>query len=50
LDKELAEEIIQRLFNEEEEVDPNHIAEVKKIIGVKLEVSPYAHLVEVYAI
>jgi hypothetical protein len=50
LDKELAREIIQRLFNEEKEVDPDHIAEVKRIMGVKPEASPYAHLAEVYAI
>jgi hypothetical protein len=50
LDKESAREIIQRLLNEEEEVDPDHIAEVKRIMGVKPEASPYAHLVEVYAI
>jgi hypothetical protein len=50
LDKESAGEIIQRLFNEEEKVDPDHIAEVKRIMGVKPEASPYAHLTEVYAI
>jgi uncharacterized protein YciU (UPF0263 family) len=50
LDKESAGEINQRLFNEEEEVDPDHIAEVKRIMGVKPEASPYAHLDEVYAI
>jgi hypothetical protein len=50
LDKESAGEITQRLFNEEEEVDPDHIAEVKRIMGVKSEASPYAHLDEVYAI
>jgi hypothetical protein len=50
LDKESAGEIIQRLFNEEEDVDPDHIAEVKRIMGVKPEASPYAHLAEVYAI
>jgi hypothetical protein len=50
LDKESAGEIIQRLFNEEEEVDPDHIAEVKRIMRVKPEASPYAHLPEVYAI
>jgi hypothetical protein len=32
LDKESAGEIIQRLFNEKEEVDPDHIAEVKRIM------------------
>jgi hypothetical protein len=50
LDKESAEEIIQRIFNEEEEVDPYHIAKVKRIMGVKLEAWPNAHLAEVYAI
>jgi hypothetical protein len=50
LDKESAGEIIQRLFNEEEEVDPDHIAEVKRIMGVKSVASPYAHLAKVYAI
>jgi hypothetical protein len=50
LDKESAREIIQRLFNEEEEVDPDHIAEVKRTMGVKPEASPYGHLAEVYAI
>jgi hypothetical protein len=50
LDKESAGEIIQRLFNEEGEVDPDHIAEVKRIMGVKPEASPYTHLAEVYAI
>jgi hypothetical protein len=49
LDKELAGEIIQRLFNAEEEVDLDH-AEVKRIMGVKPEASPYAHLAKVYAI
>jgi hypothetical protein len=34
----------------DEEVDPDHIAEVKRIMGVKPEDSPYAHLAEVYAI
>jgi hypothetical protein len=50
LDKESTGEIIQRLFNEDEEVDPDHIAEVKRIKGVKPEDSPYAQLAEVYAI
>jgi hypothetical protein len=50
LDKESAGEIIQRLFNEDEEVDPDHIAEVKRIMGVKPEDSSYARLAEVYAI
>jgi hypothetical protein len=50
LDKESTGDIIRRLFNEEEEVDPDHIAEVKRIMGVKPEASPYAHLAEVYMI
>jgi hypothetical protein len=45
-DKESAGEIIQIFFNEEEEVDPDHIAKVKKNKGVKLEDSPYAHLAD----
>jgi hypothetical protein len=35
LDKEFAGEIIQRLFNEVEELDPDHIAKVKRIMVVK---------------
>jgi hypothetical protein len=31
-------------------VDPEHIAEVKRIMGIKPEASPYARLAEVYAI
>jgi hypothetical protein len=31
-------------------VDPEHMAEVKRIIGIKPEASPYARLAEVYAI
>jgi hypothetical protein len=31
-------------------VDPDHIAEVKRIMGFKPETSPYARLAEVYAI
>jgi hypothetical protein len=31
-------------------VDPEHIAEVKRIMGIKPKASPYAHLAEVYAI
>jgi hypothetical protein len=50
LDKESAGDIIQRLFNEEEEVDLDHIAEVKCIMGMKPKASPYAHLAKVYAI
>jgi hypothetical protein len=50
LDKEPIGEIIQRLVNEDEEVDPYHIAEVKRIMRVKPEDSLYAHLAKVYAI
>jgi hypothetical protein len=31
-------------------VDPNHVAEAKRIIGNKPEASPFAHLAEIYAI
>jgi hypothetical protein len=39
-----------KTFNEDEEVDPDHIAEVKRITGVKPEDSPYAYLAKVYVI
>jgi hypothetical protein len=42
-------EIFQKLFGDDE-VDTEHIAEVKRIMGIKPEASPYARLVEVYAI
>jgi hypothetical protein len=42
-------EIFQKLFGDDE-VDLEHIAEVKRIIGIKPEASPYARLAEVYAI
>jgi hypothetical protein len=42
-------EIFQKLFGDDE-VDPEHIAEVKRIMGIKPEASPYAHLAEVYVI
>jgi hypothetical protein len=42
-------EIFQKLFGDEE-VDPEHIAEVKRIMGIKPKASPYAHLTKVYAI
>jgi hypothetical protein len=42
-------EIFQKLFSDDE-VDPDHIAELKRIMGIKLEASPYAWLTEVYAI
>jgi hypothetical protein len=42
-------EIFQKLFGDDE-VDPEHIAEVKGIMGIKPEASPYARLAEVYAL
>jgi hypothetical protein len=42
-------EIFQKLFGDDE-VDPERIVEVKRIMGIKPEVSPYARLTEVYAI
>jgi hypothetical protein len=42
-------EIFQKLF-EDDEVDPEHKAEVKRIMGIKPEASPYARLTEVYEI
>jgi hypothetical protein len=41
-------EIFQKLFGDDE-VDLEHIAEVKRIMGIKPEASPYAHLTEFYA-
>jgi hypothetical protein len=48
-DLETTCEIFQKLFGDDE-VDPEHIAEVKSIMGIKPEASPYARLAEVYAI
>jgi hypothetical protein len=48
-DFETTGEIFQKLFGDDE-VDLEHIAEVKKILGIKPEASPYALLDEVYAI
>jgi hypothetical protein len=48
-DLETTGEIFQKLFGDDE-VDPEHIAEVKRIMGSKPEASPYALLAEVYAI
>jgi hypothetical protein len=48
-DLEITGEIFQKLFGDDE-VDPERIAEVKRIMGIKLEASPYARLAEVYAI
>jgi hypothetical protein len=48
-DLETTGEIFQKLFGDDE-VDPEHIAEIKRIMGIKPEASPYARLTEVYAI
>jgi hypothetical protein len=48
-DLETTGEIFQKLFGDDE-VDPEHIAEVKIIMGIKPKASPYARLAEVYAI
>jgi hypothetical protein len=48
-DLQTTSEIFQKLFSDDE-VDPEHIAEVKRIMGIKPEASPYARLVEIYAI
>jgi hypothetical protein len=48
-DLEITSEIFQKLFGDDE-VDPEYIAEVKRIMGIKPEASPYARLVEVHAI
>jgi hypothetical protein len=48
-DLETTGEIFQKLFGDDE-VDQEHIAEVKRIMGIKPEASPYARLAEVYTI
>jgi hypothetical protein len=48
-DLETTGEIFRKLFSDDE-VDPDHIAEVKRIMGIKLEALPYARLADVYAI
>jgi hypothetical protein len=48
-DLETTGEIFQKLFGGDE-ADPGHIAEVKRIMGIKPEELPYARLAEVYAI
>jgi hypothetical protein len=48
-DLETIGEIFRKLFGDDE-VDPEHIAEVKRIMGIKPEALPYARLAEVYAI
>jgi hypothetical protein len=48
-DLETTGEIFQKLFGDDE-VDTEHIAEVKRIMGIKPEASPYARLAEIYVI
>jgi len=49
--KESAGDIIRKLFKEkEEDIDLDEVLEVKRIMGVKSESSPYAHITQVYAI
>jgi hypothetical protein len=48
-DLETTGEIFQKLFGDDE-VDPEHIAEVKRIMGIKPKASPYARLAEIYTI
>jgi hypothetical protein len=48
-DLETTGEIFKKLLRDDE-VDPEHIAKVKRIMGIKPEASPYARLAEVYAI
>jgi hypothetical protein len=48
-DLETTGEIFQKLFSDDE-VDLEHIAKVKRIMGIKPEASPYARLTKVYAI
>jgi hypothetical protein len=48
-DLETTGEIFQKLFGDDE-VDPEHMAKVERIMGIKPEVSPYARLAEVYVI
>jgi hypothetical protein len=48
-DLETTGEIFRKLISEDE-VDPDHIAKVKRITGIKPEASPYGRLNQVYAI
>jgi hypothetical protein len=45
---ETTEEVLQKLFSKE--VDPDHVAEAKRIMGIKPKASPFARLAEIYAI
>jgi hypothetical protein len=42
-------EVLQKLFSEEE-VDPDHVAEANRIMGIKPKASPFSLLAEIYAI
>jgi hypothetical protein len=46
---EITGEVLQKLFHEEE-VDPDLVAEEKRIMGIKPEASPFARLARIYAI
>jgi hypothetical protein len=46
---ETTREVLQKLFREEE-VDPDHVAEAKRIMGIKPEASPFARVTEICAI
>jgi hypothetical protein len=46
---ETTDQIFRKLFSDDE-VNPDHIAEVKRIMGIKPEALPYTRLAEVYAI
>jgi hypothetical protein len=48
-DLETTGEIFQKLFGDDI-VDLEHIADVKRIMGIKTEASPYARLTEIYTI
>jgi hypothetical protein len=48
-DLETTGEIFQKLFGDDE-VDLEHIAEVKRIMGIKPEASPYTRLAKIYVI
>jgi hypothetical protein len=41
-------EVLQKLFSEE--VDPDHVAQENRILGIKPEASPFPRLAEIYAI
>jgi hypothetical protein len=51
LGKDLAGDIIRKLFEDEkEELDLKSVKEAKRIMGIKSESSPFAHIAQVYAI